>query len=150
MLSNQSIRESKIWSYVDTNGPMHPVLKTRCWIWTRGKTAAGYGRIGKDEYTHRTIWKLIHGKFRKAFMFLHKCDNPPCIRPKHLFVGTRSDNIQDAIAKGRLRNQHTRKSHCMRGHRFNKKNTRFSKGRNNHVWRVCRTCRRITRIGKDY
>lgn len=64
----------------------------------------GYGRIWlgrRFERTHRIAWKNSRGPIPGRLCVLHKCDNPPCCNPKHLFLGTRADNNADKIAKGR-------------------------------------------------
>jgi len=79
-----------------------------CWLWTGAKLPAGYGTIGSggrrgaSVYTHRLSWEIANGRTVPAGLFvLHHCDNPQCVRPDHLFIGTAADNAQDAIAKGR-------------------------------------------------
>ena len=78
-----------------------------CWEWTGCRNPEGYGRIGLGShrlgigYTHRLSWELMRGEIPKGMLVLHKCDNPPCIRPEHLFLGTTSDNIADCHDKGR-------------------------------------------------
>jgi hypothetical protein len=79
-----------------------------CWIWEGAATPLGYGVIrcglgkeSKNLYTTRVGWFLTHGYWPKADL-CHKCDNPPCVRPDHLFEGTPKDNRLDAMRKGRL------------------------------------------------
>jgi hypothetical protein len=78
-----------------------------CWYWTGAKTPKGYGKIvvnGKTVYAHRLSWVLYCGPALEdieSLLILHKCDTPSCVNPKHLFVGTHSDNAQDAANKGR-------------------------------------------------
>jgi hypothetical protein len=75
-----------------------------CWPWTGGKHRAGYGVIrdgGDTVLTHRLMWVLTFGPIPKGMDVCHRCDNPPCCRPGHLFVGTREDNVHDMIDKGR-------------------------------------------------
>lgn len=76
-----------------------------CWTWTAFTTSDGYGRLwalGVNGYAHRVSWMIHHGAPMPSRMVLHKCDNPRCVRPSHLFLGTQIDNMRDAVAKGRL------------------------------------------------
>lgn len=81
------------------------VRKTKkCWIWTGAKILSGYGRFGiknKAYYSHRISWSLVNGTIPKGFQILHKCDNPSCVNPNHLFIGTQKDNMLDMMKKGR-------------------------------------------------
>lgn len=87
------------------------VIKTDgCWIWNACKDSKGYGRIGgnggrkgKDVFAHRFSYEFHKGEIPKGLYILHKCDNPACVNPDHLFAGTQKDNIRDCVAKGRLR-----------------------------------------------
>ena len=78
-----------------------------CWEWTGHRNEKGYGLIrvgGKDEgslYAHRVSYELAKGPLGEGMCALHTCDNPPCVRPDHLFAGTQRDNIDDMVAKGR-------------------------------------------------
>lgn len=77
-----------------------------CWIWLGAKNPKGYGRIkiNKKLYSpHRIMFELFYGKILGVYDVCHKCDNPSCINPDHLFLGTRSDNMKDAYNKGRLK-----------------------------------------------
>ena len=80
-------------------------MPSGCLEWTGSKIKAGYGviRIGHAhlEYCHRLVWKLIAGGIPSDLHVLHHCDNPPCLRPDHLFLGTNTDNIRDRVRKGR-------------------------------------------------
>ena len=76
-----------------------------CWLWTRGCYPSGYGKIavGKRAFrAHRIAWELTRGPIPDGLFVLHACDNPPCVRPDHLFLGDRLDNARDALKKGRL------------------------------------------------
>ncbi len=86
---------------VDENG---------CWIWIGEKNKCGYGRIciGRNEKggllrkrTHRISYEIFKDEIPKGMLVCHKCDNPPCFNPDHLFIGTHLDNVRDCIKKGR-------------------------------------------------
>lgn len=86
------------------------VLKTpdgrlgRCWLWVGEVDKDGYGRVkhkGRGHRTHRMSWELTNGQIPKGILVLHTCDNPTCVRPSHLFLGTTQDNIDDKTRKGR-------------------------------------------------
>jgi hypothetical protein len=76
-----------------------------CWVWTGNLTEKnGYGRLrvsGQMVCAHRVSWELHNGLIPEGLLVLHKCDNPPCCNPAHLFLGTHKDNSMDAIAKSR-------------------------------------------------
>lgn len=78
-----------------------------CWLWIGARDAKGYGMIGSGHggpnlRAHRASWELHYGSIPPELQVCHHCDNPSCVRPDHLFLGTRSDNLQDASRKGRL------------------------------------------------
>lgn len=79
-------------------------LNDGCWIWTGSVCSTGYGRInsgGKQVLAHRLSFKIHKGKIPKGKLICHKCDNPICVNPKHLFAGTQKDNIVDCVKKKR-------------------------------------------------
>lgn len=91
----------RFWARVDQSGD--------CWVWTRARSAAGYGQMsvdGRVEYAHRIAWRLTEGLIPPGFHVLHRCDNPPCVRPVHLFLGTNNDNVADMVQKRRNRVPH--------------------------------------------
>lgn len=75
-----------------------------CWVWTGSRQGDGYGTIRASDrtmLTHRAAWIVEHGPIPDGLKVLHRCDNPPCCNPAHLFLGTDQDNSNDMIAKGR-------------------------------------------------
>jgi hypothetical protein len=92
----ESSAEDRFWSYVN---------KTHtCWLWTGNKDKNGYGKIyflNKHMRSHRLSYKLFNGNFDEKLLVLHSCDNPSCVRPDHLFLGTNKDNMKDKVNKNR-------------------------------------------------
>lgn len=108
------------WSKVNKNGsiPAHCPELGQCWEWTAFTDRNGYGRFQynqKGTYSHRASWMIAYGNIPANTDILHKCDNPSCVRPDHLFIGTQQQNVSDMIAKGR---------HCHGEQRWNSKLTK--------------------------
>lgn len=75
-----------------------------CWLWNAAKSKHGYGSfcvLGKTFRAHRISWVIKNGDILDNLFVLHKCDNPSCVNPEHLFLGTQKDNIIDCVNKGR-------------------------------------------------
>lgn len=91
-------------------------MNEACIEWRGMRTVAGYGMVsGKPRrYAHRWAYEKFHGPIAPGLYVLHTCDNPPCINPLHLRVGTHAENMRDMISKGRSWTQ--KKTHCVRGH----------------------------------
>jgi hypothetical protein len=107
----------RFWAKVDKNGPEVRVGLGECWVWTAAKDRRGYGKIGDDGATKiapRVAWEIEHGASPGDRCVLHHCDNPGCVRPSHLFLGTAADNAADKVAKGRQSTKATGLGwHCM-------------------------------------
>jgi len=91
-------------------------IKTRpddsgCILWTAAKDEWGYGRFlfkGKNRHAHRVAYEITHGEIPGALVVMHKCDNPACVNPEHLMLGTHADNVADMDRKGRANRTPTR------------------------------------------
>lgn len=111
-----------------------------CWIWTgRKHDRKGYGSFclnGKAHKVHRYMWELCVDAIPEGMHVCHSCDNPTCVNPFHLWLGTNSDNVQDRVRKGRSRNGRENMAHCKHGHEFTPENTHVTpEGHQN-----CRAC----------
>ena len=87
----------RFWSKVDRSGD--------CWLWTGSFLKDGYGQFRLNRTTvtaSRLAWELTYGSIPVGMLVCHKCDNPPCCNPAHLFLGTPRDNRRDCAAKGRV------------------------------------------------
>ena len=94
--------EDRYWMRVDV------ASKAECWDWYGNKAPNGYGYLGKriegkvkNFLAHRLAYEYRFGDIPEGLCVCHHCDNPGCVNPYHLFVGTRSDNMQDCVSKGR-------------------------------------------------
>lgn len=93
----------RFWSKVERSD--------ECWEWKGARFPAGYGifstshgRSGVSQRAHRAAWQLSYGPIPPGLVVCHRCDNPPCVRPDHLFLGTNATNQRDMTKKGRGRN----------------------------------------------
>ena len=92
---------ARFWAKVNVAGP------DDCWEWTASKTMKGYGQFGvyggSPKGAHRVAWEMEVGPIPEGLFVCHHCDNPGCVNPAHLFVGSPSDNMRDCVTKGRHR-----------------------------------------------
>lgn len=103
-----------------------------CWIWKAAKNEHGYGifRIYPKNYlAHRFVYMLVYGDIPQTLFVLHKCDNPSCVNPNHLFLGTQKDNMVDCKQKGRVKTV---------GHLFYGEDHYNSKLKESEIWLIFR------------
>lgn len=126
-------------------------VDNNCSVWTGGIDKGGYGQasgffseIGERK-AHRVSYVLAYGPIPEDLLVRHKCDNPPCIRPDHLELGTSMDNFRDMVERDRLNvsGRFKIKEKCIRGHLLSGDNIKFSSGR-----RYCVPCVKDRRLEK--
>lgn len=117
--------------YIDRTG--------ECWIWTGPRDRKGYGLWsgeGERGLAHRVSLTRAAGTPPDPAMFAcHQCDNPPCVRPDHLYWGTIQDNTRDYVERQGVHNKGARKAHCPQGHPYSGDNVQVYGGKRN-----CREC----------
>lgn len=133
-MSEDEIYERRFWIKA------LPIPFHECWEWSANSYSNGYGQFqlnGKPHLAHRIAYELVNGPIPKGLVVRHKCDNPSCIKPEHLELGTQFDNIRDMVKRGRHTN--SVKTECKSGHPFDSLNTYVtSSGK-----RQCKACRKI-------
>lgn len=117
-----------------------PEPMSGCWLWDGAVDGRGYGKYvrgGRHLQAHRVAYEETYGPIQSGLSVCHRSDNPLCVNPDHLFVGTPVDNMQDMSRKGR----HFRsgQTHCKRGHELTPENTYYTQNKNS-VSRSCKTC----------
>ena len=93
--------ELRFWSKVEKRSG------AECWPWLASKAHFGHGQFkvggkhGSCVHAHRVAWELTFGDIPAGAVVRHRCDNPPCVNPAHLVIGTQDDNINDRVRRGR-------------------------------------------------
>ena len=127
----------RFWEQIDVGQP------EECWEWKGTRLlSGGYGVTcwnGKLIRAHRLALALTDGDWESRLHVLHRCDNPPCCNPSHLWRGTDAENAKDRDSKGRYR-QAPLKTHCPRGHEYTPANTYIRKDGHGRWKRTCRAC----------
>lgn len=127
----------RFWKNVDVRGP------DECWEYgkkARGPKGHGMFQRGRGLGTigsHRMAWILTHGELKPGEWVLHRCDNPPCCNPEHLYVGDHEQNMRDMGERKRSRS--AKVTHCPSGHPYSEENTYVAPKSGE---RICRTCRK--------
>ncbi len=127
-------------------------ISPSCWVWmgatkNSDKNRSGGGKYGvltikyKNYQAHRIIYVLFKGEILKGLEIDHLCRNTLCVNPEHLEAVTHSENMKRGTAHYRVVEINTKKTHCPKGHEYNKENTYRPKGSLNE--RHCRECNRI-------
>ena len=125
--------ERRFWTKVDKSGP--------CWEWTAALTPSGYGQVrvdGRLVTAHRYAWSILRGPIPEALTLDHLCRNRRCVRPSHLELVTRGENVLRGICGELNRVRVLALTECPQGHPYDEANTYV---RPNGI-RNCRTCKR--------
>ncbi len=128
---------ARFWQKVDVRGPED------CWLWTGARHYKGYGEFvvlpRRKMKASQVSWILANAAdIPPGLLACHSCDNPPCVNPAHLFLGTNHENILDSVAKGRRAKTRAWALFCVHGHRRSASNIYIRK--EGHI--QCKECTR--------
>lgn len=146
--------DDRFWAKVDKGGPVHPILGTPCWLWTRYVSPSdGYGRFspkaGDCRLAHRVAYALGVGEVPGGLELDHLCRVRSCVNPAHLEPVTRRVNVQRGLAP-KVCGQHQRdKTHCPKGHPLSGDNLLTERNRCGGICRRCATCRKAQRLERS-
>lgn len=121
-----------------------------CMEWTASKYPDGYGMVnvgGTPRRAHRVSLVMEGFNLLDTDCVCHKCDNPVCVNPQHLFIGSKKDNSQDMLKKDRHYSHGKTKTHCKNGHEFTDENTQLFNG---GKFRYCKECKRVKSLESYY
>lgn len=131
----------RFWEKVSVRDP------DECWPWNASKDRDGYGKFSVNRGTwrraHRVAFEMIRTDepLLPSDVLCHRCDNPSCCNPFHMFRGTRADNTRDAAQKGRTHRPSVAQTHCKHGHEFTPENTYvYTNSRSGYRQRACVAC----------
>jgi hypothetical protein len=135
----------RFWDKVNKDGPIHPILGTRCWVWTAAKFRLGYGNFHNglvNISAHVASWQDENGPVPQGHELDHLCRVPACCRPSHLDPVTHAENIRRGRTGEVTKARHAAKTHCPAGHQYNEENTMMGKqGKNGeYTVRRCKIC----------
>jgi hypothetical protein len=91
---------ARFWKFV------HKSVPSQCWEWQSTRNRSGYGKFwlnGRTDIAHRVSYRIHHGPIPAGIQVRHTCDNPPCVNPSHLLLGTGKENARDALERDRYR-----------------------------------------------
>ena len=135
-LAEKTTPEHRFFSFVD-------YAENGCWTWRGALSPKGYGSFsvkGRGIRAHRWSYEYFREPIEPRNFVCHHCDNPSCVNPFHLYQGTASENNSDMIE--RERHAGANQTHCRRGHKFTKGNTRIATKPDGSNFRICKECRK--------